>query len=405
MFFMRGVTGSFSVFYVALLEDFRWSHGVGASIASVNAFVYAIVSPLIGWIFDRLGPRILMPLGGGLIGSGLFLSGLSRSLSGFYLFYGVMVGMGQGALGFVSNSALLSRWFQRNRGTVLGMSAVGLGLGFLVLVPFSQILISHFGWQMAFMALAGLILCVTVPLNGFFQRSRPGEVGQVIDGDESPLVGQPGENSRPRTATHQWTLRSAFRSFPFWTITAGHIALGTGLSMYYTHVVAHLVHIGFDKLMAAFSFGLIGVTRAPGTLLWGFASDRLGRDRAHGLATLITLVGLGILVFLAANPSRWLVYGFVFLFGFGHSSGNPIYGAVIGDIFGGRKVGIIFGFLEIGFGLGMALGPWLGGYVFDLTGSYRWAFGVGLLSFLLSYLAVRFSLAWHYRTLAGMNSG
>jgi len=77
MFLMRGIVGSFGVFYVALLEDFGWSSGIIASIASVNALVYAISSPLIGWAFDRLGPRILMPLGGVLMGIGLFLSGTS----------------------------------------------------------------------------------------------------------------------------------------------------------------------------------------------------------------------------------------------------------------------------------------------------------------------------------------
>ena len=91
----------------------------------------------------------------------------------------------------------------------------------------------------------------------------------------------------------------------------------------------------------------------------------------------------------------WVAYASVILYGIGHSAGNPTYGAVIGDIFSGSKVGTIFGFLEISFGLGMAFGAWLGGTIYDLTGSYHWAFAFGLATFTISYLAVHASMSWH----------
>ncbi|MBI2089655.1 MAG: MFS transporter [Deltaproteobacteria bacterium] len=93
----------------------------------------------------------------------------------------------------------------------------------------------------------------------------------------------------------------------------------------------------------------------------------------------------------------WFVYAAAVLFGIGHAAGNPTYGAVIGDIFGGSHVGTIFGFLEIGFGIGMALGSWLGGALFDLTGSYRLAFALGVVTFVVSYFAVRASINWQRR--------
>ncbi len=84
MFLMRGVLSSFAVFYVALLGVFGWSHATAASIASVNALVYALSSPLAGWAFDRLGPRILMPLAGSLICIGFYFSGRSHALWEFF---------------------------------------------------------------------------------------------------------------------------------------------------------------------------------------------------------------------------------------------------------------------------------------------------------------------------------
>ena len=120
MVLMRGILASFSVFYIALLETFGWSRAATGTIASVNGFFYSASAPLVGWAFDRLGPRILMPLGALLIGCGLLLLGASTSLWHFYLSYGLLVGFGIGCIGFVSNTALLSHWFRRGRGKALG---------------------------------------------------------------------------------------------------------------------------------------------------------------------------------------------------------------------------------------------------------------------------------------------
>ncbi|MEE8075135.1 MAG: MFS transporter [Candidatus Binatia bacterium] len=400
MFFMRGIIGSFGVFYVALLEDFAWSSGTIASIASVNALVYALSSPLVGWAFDRLGPRILMPLGGGLMGIGLFLAGTSDSLWELYLYYGVVFGMGVGGLGFVSNSALISHWFRRRRGVAIGLATMGLGLGILILVPLTQILISEYGWRSAFMILAGLILCTSVPINALFQRRYPEEMGQIPDGHATQSEDYSGEFPKRPLGTRQWTLKDALRSYPYWSITGGHLVLGAGLSMLYTHLVAYLVNEGIDKLTAAFILGLVGLTRIPGTILWGLVSDRLGRDKAYAIATFLTLAGIVCLIKLNSSTSHWYIYTFAILFGVGHSAGNLTYGSTIADIFGGSTVGTILGFLEISFGMGMAFGPWFGGFIYDITGSYRWAFLFALLTFLTSYLAVYAALSWHYRELA-----
>src|SRR5687767_6422198 len=111
MVVMRGVNGSFSVYYLALLETFSWSHSDGASVASANFLVYALAAPLVGLAFDRLGPRVLMPVGGALVGLGLLFSSFAHSLWSLYFSYGLITALGQGALGFVGHNALISYWF------------------------------------------------------------------------------------------------------------------------------------------------------------------------------------------------------------------------------------------------------------------------------------------------------
>jgi MFS family permease len=400
MVVMRGVNGAFGVYYIALLEEFGWSRSDGASIAAINFVVYALASPVVGLAFDQLGPRLLMPLGAALVGIGLMLSSLANSLLGLYFSYGIVTALGQGALSFVGHNALISFWFVRRRATAIGIASMGQGLGALIMVPLTQLLIDAVGWRGTYVVTGGLMLLFLAPANALFQRRAPEEVGQFPDGDAAPQ-----ENPNPHSATHagrrDWSLGEAARSFPFWCITIGHLALGTALFLINTHVIAHFVAVGYEKLAASFYFGLIGFIRIGATIVWGSISDRLGRSEAYGVATLVTALGVGCMIAMSAGAPLWLVYLTVALYGIGHSAGNPTYGAVIGDIFSGRKIGLIFGFLEISFGIGSAFGSWIGGYLFDATGSYAWAFAVCLVCFIVSGLAIHACVRWHAREIAG----
>jgi MFS family permease len=397
MVVMRGVNGSFSVYYLALLETFSWSHSDGASVASANFLVYALTAPLVGLAFDRYGPRVLMPFGGALVSGGLLLSAFGSSLWHLYFSYGLITALGQGALGFVGHSALISYWFVRRRATAIGIATMGQGMGALIMVPLTQFLIDGIGWRSTFMVTAILILLAVVPANALLQRRHPQEVGQLPDGDSAPRAENTGTHFKKHPEVRDWTLREAVFSFPFWCITVGHLALGTAVFMIATHVVAHFVSVGYDKLVAAFIAGLIGFVRLGGTLLWGFVSDRLGRDKAYTVATIVALFGVACFIVTPPEASLWFAYFTAVLYSIGHSAGTPTYGAVIGDIFSGPKVGLIFGFLEISFGLGSAFGAWIGGYLFDVTGSYSWAFALCLVCFGISGLAIHACLKWQAR--------
>jgi len=403
MIVMRGVNGAFGVYYLALLDEFSWSRSDGATVASANFFVYAIASPLVGLAFDRFGPRLLMPFGALLVGVGLVISSFASSLWELYVSYGIITALGQGALSFVGHNALISFWFVRRRATAIGIASMGQGVGALVMVPLTQLLIDQVGWRWTYVVTGSLLLLVLVPANALFQRRAPQDVGQFPDGDDAPPAESPGRHSAKHAAQRDWTLGEAARSFPFWCITIGHLALGTALFLINTHVIAHFVAVGYEKLAASFYFGLIGFIRIGATIVWGSISDRLGRSATYGVATLVTALGVGGMIAMTVDAPLWLVYLAILLYGIGHSAGNPTYGAVIGDIFSGRKIGLIFGFLEISFGLGSAFGSWIGGYLFDATGSYAWSFGVCLVCFIVSGLAIHACVRWHARQMAHAN--
>ena len=398
MVVMRGVNGAFGVYYIALLEEFSWSRSEGATIASANFFVYAIASPAVGLAFDRYGPRVLMPLGAFLTGLGLVLSSFADSLTGMYFSYGVVTALGQGALSFVGHNALISYWFVRKRATAIGIASMGQGLGALVMVPTTQWLVSSIGWRWTYVVTGSFLLFLLAPANALLQRRSPQEVGQFPDGDSFASVQEAaGHHPKGSDAGRDWTLGEAVRSFPFWSITVGHLALGTALFLINTHLIAHFVAVGYEKLAASFYFGLIGFIRIGATVVWGTLSDRIGRNKTYGVATFVTALGVGCMVAMTAAAPLWLVYLTIALYGVGHSAGNPTYGAVISDIFSGRKIGLIFGFLEISFGLGSAFGSWIGGYLFDVTGSYAWSMTVCLIGFVISGLAIHACVRWQAR--------
>jgi MFS family permease len=352
---------------------------------------------MVGLAFDRLGPQLLMPLGAALVGLGLLLSSISNSLFGLYFSYGIVTALGQGALGFVGHNALISFWFVKRRGTAIGIASMGQGVGALVMVPATQMLIDSVGWRWAYIVTGSVMLLILVPANALLQRRAPEDVGQFPDGDTAAIAQNPDRRSTMPSKERDWTLRKAAHSFPFWCITIGHLALGTALFMINTHAIAHFVAVGYEKLAASFYFGLIGFIRIGATILWGSISDRLGRSETYGLAIFVTVIGVLGLIAMTVDAPLWLVYLTIAVYGIGHSAGNPTYGAVIGDIFSGRKIGLIFGFLEISFGLGSAFGSWIGGYLFDSTGSYAWSFAVCILCFMISGLAIRGCTLWQVR--------
>jgi MFS family permease len=341
-----------------------------------------------------------MPLGALLVGAGLVLSSFANSLASLYFSYGIITALGQGALSFVGHNALISFWFVRRRATAIGIASMGQGLGALVMVPLTQLLIDRIGWRWTFIVTGSLLLLVLVPANALFQRRSPQDVGQYPDGDDAQTASTLSRHSTKHSGRRDWTLGEAVRSFPFWCITVGHLALGTALFMINTHAIAHFVAVGQEKLAASFYFGLMGFIRIGATILWGSISDRLGRSTTYGVATSVTALGVACMIAMTAGAPLWLIYLAIALYGVGHSAGNPTYGAVIGDIFSGHKIGLIFGFLEISFGLGSAFGSWIGGYLFDVTGTYASSLAVCLLCFIISGLAIHTCVRWHTRQLA-----
>jgi MFS family permease len=364
--FTRGLHSSFGVFYVALLDNFGWSRGATAGVFSMVLTVDAILSPVVGHLLDRFGTKTIACAGCLALATGLFLSSSIDRLWQLYIFFGLVSAVGITFTGMVPHVFLISEWFASNRASAIGFVYAGTGLGILLLAPMSEWLLSTWGWARAFQTFGGIVLIVLLPLVWIFYQHGP--YGEKLRAKKEQ-----------KTVGNQWTAKLALRSLQFWLLFFARICAASGTTVIVTHQVAHVVDVGYSKLLAASVFGLAGITSSFGRVVFGFIADLLSKQAAYTLNILMTLVGVGALILLRDPTQTWLLYVYVIFFGIGFGSRAVIFSALTADIFSGKGFGSILGYSTVAVGVGGALGSWLGGAFYDWTGSYLVSFALSAL--------------------------
>jgi MFS family permease len=356
-----GLYFSFPVFLVPLLEEFGWSRGATAGAFSLSSIAQGLLSPAVGLLVDRLGPRRVMLAGVLLLGGGCALASRVDTLWSLYLVTGVLAAAGVTAVGWVPSGALLAGWFAARRGSVMGLAFSGMGVGILVLGPLAQWLIDTRGWRQAYLGLGAGTLALLLPLVWLGVR-------------EAPRAARPAPAAGPAPAAPGPALREALRSRAFWALFGAYLCTPLAVFPVVTHQVAFAVDRGFPRLFVAAVFGLTGFMSTVGRILFGVAADRLGRAASASLSYAATAGGTLCLLALERWSHPAPLYAYALLFGLGFGARGPIITAMAAQLFQGPRFGVIYGILSVGNGVGGAVGPWFGGAIHDLTGSYRAAF-------------------------------
>jgi MFS family permease len=361
-----GLMFSFSVFLVPLLEEFRWSRGLAAGAFSLSAVVQGLLSPAIGWLVDRFGPKRLILWGAVILGLSSVLGSRITEVWHLYLVTGVLTAVGVSAVGWVPTAALVAQWFAQRQATMMGLAFSGMGVGVLTVGPLAQWLISTHGWRDAYLLLGLGTLAFLVPLVWFGIRDAP-RAAPVARATSAH-----GEDGGVR-------VRAALRMRAFWALFFAYMCTPLAVFTIVTHQVAFAVDHGFPRLFVASIFGLTGFMSIAGRVLFGFAADRIGRALSATISYACTAVGTLALLSIEtwAHPAGLYIYAL--LFGLGFGARGPIITAIAASRFPGRRFGAIYGFMSIGNGFGGAIGPWFAGALFDLTGSYRVPFLIATL--------------------------
>jgi len=367
-----GARNAFAVFLVAVIEEFHWSRGLVSGALMLGSVVWTLSAPFIGMLLDRFGPRVVLPGGALIMALGFVIAGMAHSIFAYYVGMGVFMGVGFAALPMTSQATFLANWFIRKRGMAIGLTASGIGLGILLVVPWTQWLITTYGWRAAFFILATLLAAIVAPLNYFFQRQRPAELSLKPDFGAS-MPTDLGSHAKTANADGP-SLREALRNSRFWFFAAGVLAGAIPLHMILIHQVAAVSDAGYSKETAALGLGLIGLFTAPAMIAIGVLADRIGRQRAYVLGSASLMIGIFLLMTITDTNQPWLLYAFPPFVAVGFSSRQSLYPTLAADLFHGKSFGAIIGAIALFIGAGAGIGPWLGGLLHDWSGTYREAF-------------------------------
>jgi len=364
----RGTAESFAVFLLPVQQGLGLSRPQITLTYAAYMLAYGIAAPLAGQLVDRLGARVTYGFGLASLGSAYLMGGSATELWHYLITVGVLAGLGGAALGMVTASALLSRWFQSRIGFVMSVPYAAVGVGMLVLPPLTQLLLASYDWRTTHRIL-GVGILVALPLVQLLP------LGRFTAGSQH---WQALNAAAAATARGPWTVTRAMRTGAFWGLFT--IYLSTALAGYsiMPHSVAYLIEQGFEPMAAAGAFGFTGMLSIIGMLAIGSISDRLGRRQTAALSYLSTIMGILSLMLVSVWPSLALVYGFVVFFGLMQGVRGPIIVAMVAVLFRGGGVGAIYGTLSLAMGLGAALGSWCSALIFAWSGSYLASFALAI---------------------------
>lgn len=373
----RGLHGTFGVFFVAMLDAFGWSRAATAGVISLAIIFEGACLPWAGGLIDRIGGRITLISGGIILLIGLGCASTVSALWQFYFWIGIVCAVGIALIGMVPHVAILSREFPNRRGTALGIAWAGGGVGIVLLVPVTQLMIDRWGWSPAYLGLALITGLLVIPPVLFFMPRGTAAAG-------APVVPKPAG----KESVSDWTVKRALTNWGFWLLFIARTLASMGNQVIVTHQIAHAVDVGYAKVFAASIFGLMGVISIGGRILFGYLADVMNRQMVFTWVQIISAVGILALLSIHDASTPWLLYIYAVCYGLGQGSRALVLSAISADIFQGKHFGAIFGYFTFSIGLGGAIGAWLGGFLFDVTHSYAVSFWVSLACLIVSVFIV-----------------
>jgi len=384
-----GIRHSFAVFFPPILDEFGWSRGSTAIMFSLNVLIYGFVAPVAGSLGDRWKPKRVILIGITILGLTTASCAFAHELWHFYLLFGILMPVGTALSGMPLFTPTLANWFVKRRGLAIGLGHTGGGLSFTYGM-FAAFTISHLGWRPAYFVLAGILGLVVLPLYSLLFHYRPEDKSLKAYGTSELLAAKDSaaEVTVPENpVSSDWTLGRAMRTYHLWLLVlTNFLYWGIGIYLVLAHQVKFAEDVGYSSMFGATVFGLFGIFMVAG-LLSAFISDWIGREKTMTLAVILAIVAIVALVLVKDTSQPWLLYVYATCFGYGAGLYVPALLAGAADIFHGKRFGMIAGLLLTGMGIGGAIGPWLGGYIYDISGSYSSAFVICIVCFGLACIA------------------
>lgn len=384
------------IWFVAMESTFGWNRTQLSLAFAFTRVEGGILGPIEGYLIDRLGTRRLVLIGLAVSGVGWIMFSQIHSLWMFYLAY-VVVSLGQGLGSWLPLNAMLNNWFNKRRTIAMGLSNSSSRIGILVLLPVIAWAVDpdadRLGWSLTTAILGFAILGLAFPVSRLI-RNKPEEYGLLPDG-ESPSEKKDNTDSEPLPITyeqqHQFTLGEALKTRTFWTLSFGHGFTSMVLIAMMAHLAPMMIDRGYGIQTAAFVLTTYTVTSMVFQVFGGFVGDRVPKNLALMIFTMIQSGAVFLLIF---GPTTLLnAYAFAVVFGIGFGGRNPLTTSIRGEYFGRKSFGKIMGVSQVPMNLLLLIAPTFAGIMRDWKGDYIVAFsalaGIGFVGSIMFLLSTR----------------
>jgi len=365
-----GAMFSLAVFLRPITESTGWSTTAVSTAMTLNFLAMGAAGFGWGALSDRIGPRPVVLAGAVLLGSGLFLASHAQTALQFQLTFGLLVGIAVGSF-FSPMIAAVMGWISEHRGLAVSLVSVGVGVAPMTMSPFAAWLITQMDWRAAQLVIAVLVWATLVPA-ALFVRRPPAAAAAAPGAAEGP----------------QPNLRDAFFSAPFLVLALTFFACCAAHAGPIFHTVTYAMTCGLAPLAAVTIYSVEGLAGLGGRLALGVLADRLGVKRVLIAGLAIQAIAAFMFVFASRLGEFYAVAA---TFGFAYGGVMPLYAVLAREYFGQRILGAVFGAAAMVSSLGMALGPAIGGWIFDTFGRYTWmyvgsaAIGLGAVAIALAF--------------------
>jgi len=380
---------TFGVFLIPLTMEFNWDRGALSGAFSMYMLIGGFLAIFGGRLSDRYGPRPLLTVAGLSIGIGCLLMSQVSSLWQVYIIWGLIMAV-QFASCMIPIASTIPRWFATKRGIAVGITIAGLGLGGTISPPLAQRLISTYGWQQAYIIM-GLVIFIIMTSLAQFMKHSPQRIGLRPYGENETMEIKQSLAS----IGGGFSFKQAIKTGRFWILGVTLFCFMFTMNVINIHIVPYAVDIGFSAIIAASILSTIYVNSIIGRFFMGLISDRIGARRA--LAACLVALTLALIWLLFAQ-GIWMLYAFAVVFGVAYGGIASLITIVPAELFGLGSLGIIYGSVHFLGITGAAIGPFLAGSIFDVTGSYRLALlisvAIGTLGVILSLILLK-AEGWH----------
>jgi sugar phosphate permease len=376
-----GTKGAFGVIQLFMLNDLGWTRAQIAGAFSANMFVYAIVVLFVGKTMDKIGVKNVLVIGGALTGAAYYAMTLINTPVQFYLCYGLLLGIAGSCMGMVPGPTAVSRWFDKKRGRAIAITLVASPLGAAIFTFLAKGWLESVGWRGVFkiMAFSSWILVIIPAL--IFMKNKPEDIGLLPDGAEK--IERKESNDTNLDNEEEWTYQKIFTSPKAWALILAYFLFGGNGLAQQIHQVPHLINRGLSETQATDVLGINMTLSIISMLIWPTISDFIDRKKALLLSLICQIVGTFVLMNVSSVTSA---YVFVVIMGLSYMGAFGLFSSLTADIFGRRSLGTLNGVMATSAALGSATAIYFGGYIYDITKSYRTLWSVCLAGLVLAMI-------------------